>query len=129
MMMHGVSRIPVQSCTTLGGTTEPTRTSTGATARSIARSNHASVHGATQVAVTTSLLDPLEDFAINARGTLNVLEAIRATEHRPPLLFTSTNKVYGGLQDVPLTRAGGRYVPLDPGIAASGVDERRPLDF
>ena len=51
-------------------------------------------HFAAQVAVTTSLVQPIEDFEINARGTLNLLEALRALPHPPPLLFTSTNKVY-----------------------------------
>ena len=48
-------------------------------------------HFAAQVAVTTSLDDPVTDFEINARGTLNVLEAIRRSSHKPPLFFTSTN--------------------------------------
>jgi CDP-paratose 2-epimerase len=86
-------------------------------------------HFAAQVAVTTSLEDPVHDFTVNARGTLNVLEAIRATEHRPPLVFTSTNKVYGGLDDVPLTMRENRYMPRDARLAAKGIDERRPLDF
>jgi CDP-paratose 2-epimerase len=86
-------------------------------------------HFAAQVAVTTSLFDPAEDFAVNARGTFNVLEAVRAAPHHPPLLFTSTNKVYGGLNDVALTRASGRYVPADAALAIAGIDERRMLDF
>ena len=85
-------------------------------------------HFAAQVAVTTSLVDPLRDFEINARGTLNVLEAARARQRPPPLLFTSTNKVYGALPDVDLERQGRRYVPADPRLAG-GIDERRPLDF
>lgn len=96
--------------------------------RTVARAGRV-FHFAAQVAVTTSLVDPIEDFSINARGTLNLLEAIRATEHRPPLLFTSTNKVYGGLDDVALTRDTGRYCPADARIANAGIDERRPLDF
>src|SRR5215210_5971652 len=48
-------------------------------------------HFAAQVAVTTSLADPVEDFEINARGTLNVLEAIRQMENPAGLVFTSTN--------------------------------------
>lgn len=86
-------------------------------------------HLAAQVAVTTSLVEPLRDFEINARGTLNVLEAARARQQPPPLLFTSTNKVYGALPDVTLERQGRRYVPTDPRLAAGGIDERRPLDF
>ncbi|HWF99037.1 MAG TPA: NAD-dependent epimerase/dehydratase family protein [Steroidobacteraceae bacterium] len=86
-------------------------------------------HLAAQVAVTTSLTDPLRDFEINVRGTLNVLEAARARPRPPPLLFTSTNKVYGALPDVELERRDRRYVPADPRLAATGIDEGRPLDF
>lgn len=86
-------------------------------------------HFAAQVAVTTSLAEPLRDFDINARGTLNVLEAARARQRPPPVLFTSTNKVYGALPDVELRQQGQRYVPADPELAAGGVDERRPLHF
>jgi CDP-paratose 2-epimerase len=84
-------------------------------------------HFAAQVAVTTSLADPLEDFEVNARGTLNVLEAIRAQDLRPSLLFTSTNKVYGGLHDIALELRGRRYRPKDPSLRS--IDESRPLDF
>src|SRR5688500_4734008 len=86
-------------------------------------------HFAAQVAVTTSLVDPFLDFEVNARGTLNLLEAIRSMEARPSLLFTSTNKVYGHLDDVPLVRAGRRYQPSVPAIANEGIGEDRPLDF
>jgi CDP-paratose 2-epimerase len=86
-------------------------------------------HFAAQVAVTTSLLDPVRDFEINVRGTLNVLEAARARQPSPPILFTSTNKVYGALPDVQLELRESRYVPADPRLAASGLDEHRPLDF
>lgn len=86
-------------------------------------------HLAAQVAVTTSLTDPVRDFEINVRGTLNVLEAARARPRPPPLLYTSTNKVYGALPDVELERQGRRYAPANARLAASGVDERRPLDF
>ena len=65
--------------------------------RSAVRDAEQVFHFAAQVAVTTSLIDPLHDFEVNAGGTLNLLEAIRALDSPPPLLFTSTNKVYGGL--------------------------------
>jgi CDP-paratose 2-epimerase len=55
------------------------------------------LHLAGQVAVTTSLVDPNTDFDVNARGTLNVLEAVRKHNHDAPLVFSSTNKVYGKL--------------------------------
>ena len=86
-------------------------------------------HFAAQVAVTTSLDDPLHDFDVNARGTLNVLEAIRAQPIPPPLVFTSTNKVYGALDDLPLRRRNARYEPTDDQVRRHGVDETRPLDF
>ncbi len=86
-------------------------------------------HLAAQVAVTTSLIDPVEDFEVNARGTLNLLEAIRACDAPPPLLFTSTNKVYGGLPDVGLRVRGARYEPEDEAVRARGIGEARPLDF
>jgi CDP-paratose 2-epimerase len=86
-------------------------------------------HFAAQVAVTTSLTDPIEDFEVNARGTLNLLEAIRAQPTPPPLLFTSTNKVYGALADVGLRRRNHRYEPTDPMLRQTGVSESRPLDF
>src|SRR3954454_4063661 len=86
-------------------------------------------HFAAQVAVTTSLTDPMEDFEVNARGTLNLLEAIRAQPTPPPLVFTSTNKVYGSLEDIELRRRHQRYEPVDPGLRQTGVSEARPLDF
>jgi CDP-paratose 2-epimerase len=86
-------------------------------------------HFAAQVAVTTSLDDPLDDFEVNARGTLNLLEAIREHPVPPPMVFTSTNKVYGALEDIALQRRNRRYEPMDQGIAARGVSEARPLDF
>jgi CDP-paratose 2-epimerase len=86
-------------------------------------------HFAAQVAVTTSLVDPFTDFEVNARGTLNVLEAMRALPSPPSLLFTSTNKVYGDLADVALVRRDGRYEPKERRLAAHGIGEDRPLDF
>jgi len=86
-------------------------------------------HFAAQVAVTTSLIDPFADFDINARGTLNLLEALRAAGGQASLLFTSTNKVYGDLHDVQLRTDGRRYMPADRDVAESGIGEERPLDF
>src|ERR1043165_4136496 len=86
-------------------------------------------HFAAQVAVTSSLVDPIEDFEINARGTLNLLEAVRAADNPPPLIFTSTNKVYGNLADLKFTRQANRYLPLDESIRERGINESRPLDF
>ncbi|MCW3054263.1 MAG: NAD-dependent dehydratase [Chthonomonadales bacterium] len=86
-------------------------------------------HFAAQVAVTTSLDCPTHDFDVNARGTLVLLEALRALASPPPLLFTSTNKVYGGLEDLRLRLAGTRYEPEDAWTRGAGVSELRPLDF
>jgi CDP-paratose 2-epimerase len=85
-------------------------------------------HFAAQVAVTSSLLDPVHDFEINVRGTLNLLEEIRALECPSSLIYTSTNKVYGALSDLPLEASGTRYQPLDA-ATRTGIDETRPLDF
>jgi CDP-paratose 2-epimerase len=86
-------------------------------------------HLAAQVAVTTSLVDPVLDFEVNARGTLVVLEAARAARPQPGLLFTSTNKVYGACSDLALAAEGSRYVPKDGSVRAAGIDETRPLEF
>src|SRR5215210_2409526 len=86
-------------------------------------------HLAAQVAVTTSLVDPREDFDINVRGTLNLLDALRKRGERTPLVFASTNKVYGDLADVVLDKTNDAYVPRDLGIRKTGIGEGRPLDF
>jgi CDP-paratose 2-epimerase len=83
-------------------------------------------HLAAQVAVTTSLADPREDFSVNAGGTLNLLEEIRRAGRPIGLVFTSTNKVYGALEDLPLTELSARY---DPSSDLSSIDETRPLSF
>jgi CDP-paratose 2-epimerase len=85
-------------------------------------------HFAAQVAVTTSLDDPEHDFESNARTTLNVLEAVRRLNRRPPLLFTSTNKVYGALPDVRLKQCPTRYEPVDAEVKG-GISEARSLAF
>jgi CDP-paratose 2-epimerase len=86
-------------------------------------------HFAAQVAVTSSLIDPLADFEVNLRGTLNLLEAIRTARHPPSLVFTSTNKVYGALADVELETTPTRYQPRYSHLRETGISERRPLDF
>lgn len=86
-------------------------------------------HLAAQVAVTTSVTEPRHDFAVNLAGTLNLLEEIRRLPAPPSLLFTSTNKVYGGMTDVDIVSTDGRYSPADPDLRVHGVGEARPLDF
>ena len=84
------------------------------------------VHLASQVAVTTSVKNPREDFEINALGTFNVLEAVRAQAIPPAVFYASTNKVYGGLEDTRVTLNGTRYLLPD---LPEGVSEAQPLDF
>ncbi len=84
-------------------------------------------HLAAQVAVTTSIADPKVDFDINAQGTFNVLEAARRHGRQPMVFFTSTNKVYGSLDTVPVVKGNTRYVAEAAGFA--GVTEAAPLDF
>src|SRR5436190_15322714 len=86
-------------------------------------------HFAAQVAVTTSLQNPIEDFEINARGTLNLLEAVRAQDDPPPVIFTSTNKVYGDLGGIKLSRREKRYEPADERLRTYGFSEECPLHF
>lgn len=86
-------------------------------------------HFAAQTAVTTSLVDPIEDFDVNARGTINVLEAVRKAGRKAPVIFSSTNKVYGGLDDLRLYELHGQHVPADDLIRARGINEDRRLDF
>jgi len=82
-------------------------------------------HLAAQVAVTTSILDPLMDFQVNLGGTFNVLDAARRAAHNPLILFTSTNKVYGDL-GLGLPEAGERRYSYPD---HRGVSELQPLDF
>jgi CDP-paratose 2-epimerase len=86
-------------------------------------------HLAAQVAVTTSLVDPRDDFAINIAGTLNLLDALRTRNPDAPLVFASTNKVYGDLADIPFAIEDDRYVPADAEVRVHGIGEARPLDF
>jgi len=84
------------------------------------------VHLAAQVAVTTSVVRPREDFEINAQGTFNVLEAARLNGRKPTLLYASTNKVYGGMEDVRVIERGGRW---EYESLPQGCPETQPLDF
>lgn len=83
-------------------------------------------HLAGQVAVTTSVTDPRGDFETNALGTFNALEAARHAGTDPIFLFTSTNKVYGAIEDVAIRAESTRYVYKD---MPHGISEAQPLDF
>jgi CDP-paratose 2-epimerase len=81
---------------------------------------------AAQVAVTTSIADPRLDFEVNVGGTLNILEAARFSGNNPSVLFTSTNKVYGGFSNGLARVERKRYVAPE---SAAGTSESQPLDF
>lgn len=83
-------------------------------------------HLAAQVAVTASVADPRHDFMVNALGAFNVLEAVRAAGHNPVLFFSSTNKVYGGMEGVAVVERDGRYAY---GALPRGISEEQTLDF
>ena len=86
-------------------------------------------HMAAQVAVTTSMDDPVADFEVNARGSVNLLEWVRQRSPDTPLVFASTNKVYGCLDDIATTMREGRHEPVDRTLATRGVSEARPLQL
>jgi CDP-paratose 2-epimerase len=90
--------------------------------------NHADViyHFAAQVAVTTSVVEPALDFEVNALGTFNVLEAARLSGRKPTVIFTSTNKVYGGAKDAAVRECPTRYEFQD---FPEGIPESQALDF
>jgi CDP-paratose 2-epimerase len=83
-------------------------------------------HLAAQVAVTTSLSNPREDFGINAFGTFQVLEAVRRSSSQPIVVYSSTNKVYGKMPDLEVAEDASRYTYAG---AVCGISEGRPLDF
>ena len=83
-------------------------------------------HLAAQVAVTLSVDNPRKDFEINALGTFNILEAIREEGINPPFIFSSTNKVYGGMENLKVEEKEKRYILPD---YQEGIDEKFPLDF
>jgi CDP-paratose 2-epimerase len=97
--------------------------------REAARGADAVFHFAAQVAVTTSLKMPRHDFDVNALGTLNLLEALRDRQEPPPLVFTSTNKVYGALDHIGLRETATRWEPEDARIRSRGVKETTALHF
>jgi len=84
------------------------------------------LHLAGQVAVTTSVLHPREDFESNALGTFNMLEAVRESGNNPVFIYSSTNKVYGNLESIPVRETETRYEFED---APFGIDETQGVDF
>jgi CDP-paratose 2-epimerase len=97
-----------------------------ATLREAAMGADVIYHLASQVAVTTSVHDPRHDFEVNALGTFNVLEAARLSQGKPIVLYASTNKVYGGMEDVAVIETSSGYAYRD---YPRGIPESYPLDF
>ena len=83
-------------------------------------------HVAGQVAMTTSIANPRKDFEINALGTFNVLDSIRKYSPDTCMLFSSTNKVYGDLEQYHYTETDTRYTCDE---FPNGYDESVPLEF
>jgi CDP-paratose 2-epimerase len=86
-------------------------------------------HFAAQVAVTSSLASPEHDFDVNLKGTFLLLETLRKMQNPPPLVFTSTNKVYGNLENRRLRKNGVRYEPESGEIRTGGIGEKQALRF
>jgi CDP-paratose 2-epimerase len=83
-------------------------------------------HLAGQVAVTNSVSDPRSDFEANSLGTFNVLEAARFADLQAPIIFSSSNKVYGTLEEAGIVERDDRHAYSD---LPAGVNERQNLDF
>ncbi|HCS40591.1 MAG TPA: CDP-paratose 2-epimerase [Anaerolineaceae bacterium] len=98
----------------------------GAAIQAAARNVNRILHLAAQVAVTTSVTDPRNDFEINSLGTFNTLEAARLSGNKPGFLFSSTNKVYGGMENVRVVEKESRYDYAD---LPEGASEEQLLDF
>lgn len=83
-------------------------------------------HLAGQVAMTTSIANPYKDFQVNTMGTLHVLEAIRKYSPHTAMFFSSTNKVYGDLEQYTYIEQSKRYICAE---YPNGFTEEVPLDF
>lgn len=97
--------------------------------RDVVRDAETVFHLAAQVAVTTSVADPRQDFDVNLLGSLNVLEAARGLAAAPKLVFASTNKVYGSLSGIAVEEGERAFRPADDTLHLSGVAEDQPLDL
>ena len=97
--------------------------------RSAIRGSDGIFHFAAQVAVTTSMTDPVLDFEANVASTFRLLEAVRELTPQAPVIFASTNKVYGDLEDVTFQTTDRGCRPASAELARKGVSEDQPLDF
>lgn len=94
--------------------------------RSVVKDIDMIIHLAGQVAVTSSVSDPRDDFESNILGTFNILESIRRSKQNPFLIYSSTNKVYGGLEDIPIVEKKKKYAFK---TLRYGISEKQNLDF
>lgn len=83
-------------------------------------------HLAGQVAMTTSIDNPYKDFEINAMGSLNLLDSLRKYSSHTAVLYSSTNKVYGDLEQYSYTETDTRYICDE---YPDGFPETITLDF
>ncbi|MGZ0080382.1 GDP-mannose 4,6-dehydratase [Methylomonas sp. YC3] len=83
-------------------------------------------HLAGQVAMTTSIANPRMDFEVNAVGTHNLLEAVRQYSPETIVVYSSTNKVYGDLEQYSYTETQTRFQCQEH---PNGFDENVPLEF
>ncbi len=89
------------------------------------KENEVIIHLAGQVAVTTSIKDPRYDFEVNVLGTFNILEQARLAKHKPLIIYSSTNKVYGNSKGT-IKHTDKRYIDI---TYPNGISEQQPLDF
>lgn len=83
-------------------------------------------HLAGQVAMTTSIANPRMDFEVNVMGTYNLLEAVRLHAPDATVVYSSTNKVYGDLEQYEYRETDTRYECIDK---KNGFDESTSLEF
>jgi CDP-paratose 2-epimerase len=87
------------------------------------------VHTAAQPSHDWAAGDPQADFAINANGTLNLLQATRENCPEATFVFTSTNKVYGDTPNrLPLLDAGKRLELPEDHPYFGGIDTTMSID-
>jgi CDP-paratose 2-epimerase len=83
-------------------------------------------HLAGQVAMTTSIEDPRMDFEVNVGGSFNLLNAVRLYSPDSAIIYSSTNKVYGDLEQFTYEETDTRYNCIEK---PNGFDESVNLDF
>ena len=95
---------------------------------SLVDGHDAIIHTAGQVAVTSSLENPVTDHEINITGTLNILESARQADSDPSVVFASTNKVYGdNINKIPVREMDTRYI-FDDEEFTDGISESVSID-